>query len=115
MASSVSFGTVAPAAASPAGGRTRNALGRRAVRPSSARSTVPAATKVVTAAAAKQEQKGLFEAIFGARYKEEQLLETDPVLNKVGGKAAPSSKITAGKAAAAEQSGGFLGGLFKKG
>ncbi|RCV10218.1 hypothetical protein SETIT_2G094800v2 [Setaria italica] len=114
MASSVSFGTVAPAVASPAGGRST--LGRRAARPSTAR-TIPAATKMV--AAAKQEQKGLFDAIFGALYKEEQLLETDPILNKVEGKApaaAPASKTAAGKAAAAaEQSGGnggFLGGLF---
>jgi len=105
MASSVGFGTVAPAAASPAG-RT---LGRRAARP-------PAATKV---AAAKAEEKGLFDAIFGALYKEEQLLETDPILNKVEGRApaAPAPRKTAGKPAAA-QSGGDGGfsfrGLFAK-
>ncbi|CAL5066245.1 unnamed protein product [Urochloa decumbens] len=114
MASSVGFGTVAPAVASPAAGRS---LGRRAARSSTAR-TIPAATKAV-AAAAKTEEKGLFETIFGALYKEEQLLETDPVLNKVGGKAtaaAAAPKKTAGKAA--EQSGGnggfSLAGLFNK-
>ncbi|RLN34150.1 uncharacterized protein C2845_PM03G24360 [Panicum miliaceum] len=109
MASSVGFGTVAPAAASPAG----RSIAPRAARPSTAR-VVPAATKVA-AAAAKAEEKGLFDAIFGALYKEEQLLETDPILNKVEGKA-PAPRKAAGKpAAAAGQSGGFsLGGLFSK-
>jgi len=112
MASSVGFGTVAPAAASPAG-RT---LGRRAARPPTARVVVPVATKV---AAAKAEEKGLFDAIFGALYKEEQLLETDPILNKVEGRApaAPAPRKAAGKPAAA-QSGGDGGfsfrGLFAK-
>ncbi|CAN6197377.1 unnamed protein product, partial [Urochloa humidicola] len=109
MASSVSFGTVAPAA-----GRS---LGRRLARPSTAHITIPAATKVV-AAAAKTEEKGLFDTIFGALYKEEQLLETDPVLNKVGGKApaaAPAPKKTAGKAEQSGGNGGFsLAGFFNK-
>ncbi|PAN10232.1 hypothetical protein PAHAL_2G080500 [Panicum hallii] len=111
MASSVGFGTVAPAAASPAG----RSLGRRAAHPPTAR-TVPAATKAVAAAAAKAEEKGLFDAIFGALYKEEQLLETDPILNKVEGRA-PAPRKAAGKPAAGQSggSGGFsLGGLFPK-
>ena len=111
---SVGFGTVAPAVASPAA-RTTSLAGRRA-RPSST-AHVPAATKVVTAASAakQQEEKGLFDTIFGALYKEEQLLETDPILNKVAGKAAaPAPKKAA--AAAPEESGGnggfSLGGFF---
>ena len=115
MASSVGFGTVAPAAASPAG-RT---LGRRAARPPTARVVVPAATKV---AAAKAEEKGMFDAIFGALYKEEQLLETDPILNKVEGRgrapaAAPAPRKAAGKPAAGQGGGdgGFsFRGLFAK-
>ncbi|CAN6165697.1 unnamed protein product [Urochloa humidicola] len=113
MASSVGFGTVAPAVASSAAGR---GLGCRSARPSTAR-TIPAATKVV-AAAAKTEEKGLFDTIFGALYKEEQLLETDPVLNKVGGKApaaAPAPKKAAGKAEQSGGNGGFsLAGFFNK-
>jgi len=112
MASSVGLGTVAPAAAASPAGRSP---GRRAARPATARA-VPAATKV---AAAKAEEKGLFDAIFGALYKEEQLLETDPILNKVEGRApaAPAPRKAAGKPAAA-QSGGDGGfsfrGLFAK-
>ena len=112
---SVGFGTVAPTVASPAA-RTTSPASRRA-RHSTAH--VPAATKVVTAASAakQQEEKGLFDTIFGALYKEEQLLETDPILNKVAGKAAaPAPKKAA--AAAPEESGGnggfSLGGLFSK-
>ncbi|CAN6203499.1 unnamed protein product [Urochloa humidicola] len=115
MASSVGLGAVAPAVASPAAATSR--LGRRSARPSTAH-TIPAATKVVAAAAAKTEEKGLFDTIFGALYKEEQLLETDPVLNKVGGKApaaAPAPKKPAGKAEQSGGNGGFsLAGLFNK-
>ncbi|KAJ1288716.1 hypothetical protein BS78_02G109700 [Paspalum vaginatum] len=117
---SVGFGTVAPAAAASPARSSR--LGGRAARPSTAR-IIPAATKVVTAAAGKkqqkqEEEKGLFDAIFGALYKEEQLLETDPILNKVGGKAAPASpwpKKAAAAAAEESGNGGFsFGGLFSK-
>ncbi|CAD6226253.1 unnamed protein product [Miscanthus lutarioriparius] len=110
---SVGFGTVAPTVASPAAWTTSPA-GRRA-RHSTAH--VPAATKVVTAASAakQQEEKGLFDTIFGALYKEEQLLETDPILNKVAGKAAAPAPKKA-SAAAPEESGGnggfSLGGFF---
>jgi hypothetical protein len=112
---SVGFGTGAPAVASPAA-RTRTSLAGPRARPSTA-AHVPAATKVVTAAsAAKQEEKGLFDTIFGALYKEEQLLETDPILNKVAGKA-PGAPAPKKAAAAPEESGngGFsLGGFFSK-
>lgn len=112
---SVGFGTVAPAVASPAARTTSLGLAGRLARPSTAH--VPAATKVV-AAAAKQEEKGLFDTIFGALYKEEQLLETDPILNKVEGKAraAPAPKKAAAAAPAEESgNGGFsLGGFFSK-
>ncbi|KAL6897267.1 hypothetical protein ACP4OV_006963 [Aristida adscensionis] len=114
---SVGFGTVAPAMASPAAVGRR--LGRRAARPSSS-AHVPAATKSVAAAAkAAPEGKGLFDLIFGPLYKEEQLLETDPILNKVEGKAAARKPGTVGKkaagAGAGAGNGGFsLGGLFSK-
>lgn len=100
---------MAPAVASPA----RSHLGRSTARPSSTH--VPAAVKSVAAKA--EEQKGLFDLIFGPMFKEEQLLETDPVLNKVEGKVpaprkaagAPAKKVVAGG------NGGFsLGGLFSK-
>ncbi|GJN09839.1 hypothetical protein PR202_ga27884 [Eleusine coracana subsp. coracana] len=106
---SVGFGKVAPAVASPA---SRSHLGWRAARPSSAH--VPAATKSVAAAAKSEEQKGLFDTIFGPMFKEEQLLETDPILNKVEGKAPPPRKA-ASPAAKKQDTGGFsLGGLFSK-
>ncbi|XP_062188532.1 uncharacterized protein LOC133891794 [Phragmites australis] len=105
----VGFGTVAPAVASSAERR----LGRRAARPSTAH--VPAATKVVTAKV--EEEKGLFDLIFGALYKEEQLLETDPILNKVEGRAAaaaPKAGTVAKKKAAGDDGGFSIGGLFSK-
>jgi hypothetical protein len=97
---SVGFGTVAPAVASSPG---RSHVGRRAVRPSSS-AHVPAAAKA-------EEQKGLFDIIFGPMFKEGQLLETDPVLNKVQGKA-PAPRKAAG--AAADDGGFSLGGFFSK-
>uniref|UniRef100_A0A0D9WX86 Uncharacterized protein n=1 Tax=Leersia perrieri TaxID=77586 RepID=A0A0D9WX86_9ORYZ len=119
LVGSVGFGTtVAPVAASP----TVAAAGRRL----SLRQSVPSrpsATKSVTAAAATEE-KGLFDTIFGALYKEEQLLETDPILNKVEGKApaAASRQTKAGGGAAAKKAAGdgdgngrfSLGGFSKK-
>ncbi|KAL6594985.1 hypothetical protein ACP70R_048088 [Stipagrostis hirtigluma subsp. patula] len=113
----VGYGTVAPApaAASPVARR----LG---LVPWAARMhVVPAATKsVVAAKAAAKEEKGLFDLIFGPLYKEEQLLETDPILNKVEGKAPAARKAgtMGGKKAAAGDDGGNggfgLGGLFSK-
>uniref|UniRef100_A0A0E0HYN4 Uncharacterized protein n=1 Tax=Oryza nivara TaxID=4536 RepID=A0A0E0HYN4_ORYNI len=115
---SVGFGTtVAPAVAA---GRRLSHRRAAAAPPPSARVARPSATKSVTAAAATEE-KGLFDAIFGALYKEEQLLETDPILNKVEEKApAAASRATkAGgapaKKAAGDGDGGFsFGGLFSK-
>ncbi|KAF0909013.1 hypothetical protein E2562_030552 [Oryza meyeriana var. granulata] len=119
---SVGFGTtVAPAVTSPAAAAT---AGRRLSLPS-ARVGRPSATKSVTAAAATEE-KGLFDTIFGALYKEEQLLETDPILNKVEGKAAAApdaaSRTTKAGGTPAKKSsgdgdgyGGFsIGGFFSK-
>nr|XP_025883040.1 uncharacterized protein LOC9271497 isoform X2 [Oryza sativa Japonica Group] len=72
---------------------------------------------------AATEEKGLFDAIFGALYKEEQLLETDPILNKVEEKApAAASRATKASGAPAKKAagdgdgdGGFsFGGLFSK-
>ncbi|KAL5198249.1 hypothetical protein ABZP36_001761 [Zizania latifolia] len=110
---SVGFGTTfAPAAvASPSVTAGR---GLMSLRPSSARVARPSATKSV--AAATTEEKGLFETIFGALYKEEQLLETDPVLNKVEGKATKAAGAEANKAAGDVGGGGgfSFGGLFSK-
>ncbi|KAL6639594.1 hypothetical protein ACP70R_023324 [Stipagrostis hirtigluma subsp. patula] len=114
----VGYCTVAPAAASPAARRLGLGLGRRAAR----LHVVPAATRsVVAAKTAAKEEKGLFDLIFGPLYKEEQLLETDPILNKVEGKAPAARKAgTMGgkKAAAGDDDGGnggfSLGGLFSK-
>lgn len=118
---SVGFGTtVAPAVAA---GRRLGHRPAAAAPPPSARVARPSATKSVTAAAAATEEKGLFDAIFGALYKEEQLLETDPILNKVEGKApAAASRATKAGVAPAKKAagdgdgdGGFsFGGLFSK-
>lgn len=109
---SVGFGTVAPAVASSPAARTTS-MGR----PSAAH--VPAATtKFVAAAAGKRvEEKGLFDTIFGALYKEEQLLETDPVLNKVGSKGKATTAPAAAPKKAAEEGGNgglSLGGFFSR-
>ncbi|KAG8081093.1 hypothetical protein GUJ93_ZPchr0007g3754 [Zizania palustris] len=111
---SVGFGTTvapAPAAASPSVTAGRRLM---SLRPSSARVARPSATKSGVAAAATQE-KGLFETIFGALYKEEQLLETDPVLNKVEGKATKAAGAKTKKATGDGEGGGFsFGGPFFK-
>ncbi|TVU44331.1 hypothetical protein EJB05_03767, partial [Eragrostis curvula] len=113
---SVGFGVaaaVAPASSSSVAGR---------MRPQRSVLAVPAATRAGQAAAAKEE-KSFGDFIFGLIYKENQLVETDPLLNKVE---APRSSIprttrggtTSGKKAAASNDnggGGFnLGGLFAK-
>uniref|UniRef100_J3MJP9 Uncharacterized protein n=1 Tax=Oryza brachyantha TaxID=4533 RepID=J3MJP9_ORYBR len=101
MAASVGLGTTVAAPAVAGGGR-RLGLSARVARPS--------ATKSVTAVT----EKGLFDTIFGALYKEEQLLETDPILNKVDGKAAAapaaaSRNTKAGRAAAKKAAGSASG------
>ena len=120
---SVAFGSTVAAAVAPTSGRTRPA--RRSVL-----AVPPAATRGGPAPA--KEEKGLGEIILGFIFKKDQLLETDPLLNKVGGAPAASSSLakppprgaatTAGKKAAGGDddgsSGGFnlggLGGFFAK-
>ncbi|KAF0912285.1 hypothetical protein E2562_013966 [Oryza meyeriana var. granulata] len=109
---SVGFGSRVAAAVAPA------SSGRR--RPSRV-AMVVAATRGQPAPA--EEEKSLADFIFGAIFKKDQLVETDPLLNKVDG--APSSgstgsRTTAGRkkpAAGADEEGGGgfnLGGLFAK-
>ncbi|XP_078445587.1 thylakoid soluble phosphoprotein [Wolffia australiana] len=62
------------------------------------------------------EEKGLLDWILGSLQKEDQLLETDPVLNKVEGKNGSirtNSKGTTSVSVPAKKNGGF-GGLFAK-
>ncbi|GJM97114.1 hypothetical protein PR202_ga14016 [Eleusine coracana subsp. coracana] len=118
---SVGFGssTVAAAAVAPA---SSSAAGR--TRPRRSVLAVPAATRAGQAAAAKEE-KSFGDFIFGLIFKENQLVETDPLLNKVeGGGPAPRSAIprakntrggTTGGKKPDDNGGGFnLGGLFAK-
>ncbi|XP_056176118.1 uncharacterized protein LOC115670450 [Syzygium oleosum] len=76
----------------------------------------PAAGRVFAATAAKgaggsKEEKGLLDWILGGLQKEDQLLETDPILQKVEGKNGTGSKNSV--AVPAKKKGGF-GGLFAK-
>ncbi|XP_008657807.1 uncharacterized protein [Zea mays] len=101
-----SFGTVAPTMAWSLARTT--SVGRRARYLSTAH--VPTT--------GKREQKGLFDTIFGALYREEQMLETNPILNKVGSKSKPPVVIAASapkKVAEESGSGGLsLGGFFSR-
>ncbi|PAN44223.1 hypothetical protein PAHAL_9G026300 [Panicum hallii] len=120
---SVGFGStvaaVAPASSS-AAGRSRP---RRSVL------VLPAATRGSPAPA--KEEKSLVDFIFGVIFKKDQLVETDPLLNKVdgaparGGTTSSRAKTTRGgttaggkKAASSDDGGsglGFnIGGLFDK-
>jgi Thylakoid soluble phosphoprotein TSP9 len=75
------------------------------------------ATRGTSAAAGTKEEKGLLEWILGGLQKEEQLLETDPILKKVEDKASSSKSRTSSVAGPAPKTnGGFggLGGLFAK-
>ncbi|XP_062212888.1 uncharacterized protein LOC133913688 [Phragmites australis] len=118
---SVGFGRTV-AAVAPA---SSSAAGRR--RPQRSVLAVPAATRGGQAAA--KEEKSLGDFIFGVIFKKDQLVETDPLLNKVEG--APSAGSTAvsrakarggtvaGKKAAGSDDGGSgggfnFGGLFAK-
>ncbi|MED6158944.1 hypothetical protein PIB30_037672 [Stylosanthes scabra] len=84
-------------------------------------SFAPATTvRVYAATAAKgaggsKEEKGLLDWILGGLQKEDQLLETDPILNKVEGKT--TGGTTGGRrnsvAVPPKKKGGF-GGLFAK-
>ncbi|CAL4919890.1 unnamed protein product [Urochloa decumbens] len=117
---SVAFGStvaaVAPASSSAAGrGRPRRSV-----------LAVPAATRAGRAPAAKEETS-LAEFIFGKIFKKDQLVETDPLLNKVdGAPAAAASRAktrtgttSGGKKPASSDDGGSgggfsLGGFFDK-
>jgi hypothetical protein len=114
---SVGFGstvaTVAPASSSAAGRR----------RPQRPVFSVPATVRGGKAAAAAKEEKSFGDFIRGLIFRENQLLETDPLLNKVDAPRSPiprgRSGTTAGKkgAASSDDSGGggfSLGGLFAK-
>ncbi|KXG37229.1 hypothetical protein SORBI_3001G029600, partial [Sorghum bicolor] len=109
---SVAFGSTVAAAVAPTSGRTRPA--RRSVL-----AVPPAATRGGPAPA--KEEKGLGEIIFGFIFKKDQLVETDPLLNKVAGASAAASSrakppprgaaTTSGKKAAAADDGGSGGGF----
>ncbi|XP_062214101.1 uncharacterized protein LOC133915101 [Phragmites australis] len=118
---SLGFGStvaaVAPASSSPGRGRRPRPM-----------VALPAATR--GGQAATKEEKSLADFIFGAIFKKDQLVETDPLLNKVDG--APSAGTTVSSRAKARggttagarkaagdddggSGGGFnLGGLFAK-
>ncbi|PWZ56290.1 hypothetical protein Zm00014a_019853 [Zea mays] len=112
---SLAFGSTVAAAVAATSGRTRPARRSVLVVPPAASRGGPAPAK---------EEKGLGETIFGFIFKKDQLVETDPLLNKVGAAPAAASraKTTAGKKAAggddSGSGGGFnlggLGGLFAK-
>ncbi|XP_061347215.1 uncharacterized protein LOC133292773 [Gastrolobium bilobum] len=83
-------------------------------------SFAPATGRVFAATAAKEaggskEEKGLLDWILGGMQKEDQLLETDPILKKVEEK---SGGTTYGKKNSVvvpqKKKGGGFGGLFAK-
>ncbi|KAF7833755.1 Thylakoid soluble phosphoprotein TSP [Senna tora] len=83
-------------------------------------SFAPAAGRVYAATAAKgaggsKEEKGLLDWILGGLQKEDQLLETDPILNKVEEKSGGTTNGGRKNSVAMPQkkNGGF-GGLFAK-
>ncbi|XP_020252407.1 uncharacterized protein LOC109829780 [Asparagus officinalis] len=74
---------------------------------------VPKATK---GGGSVQEEKGPLDWILGSLLKEDQLLETDPILNKVEGKSATegSKKSTTSVSVPNKKKFGGFGGLFAK-
>ncbi|KAJ1378545.1 Thylakoid soluble phosphoprotein TSP9 [Sesbania bispinosa] len=85
-------------------------------------SFAPATGRVFAATAAKgaggsKEEKGLLDWILGGLQKEDQLLETDPILNKVedksGGRGTTSGRKNSVAVPQKKKGGGF-GGLFAK-
>ncbi|KAG8098820.1 hypothetical protein GUJ93_ZPchr0013g37606 [Zizania palustris] len=84
---SVGFGTSVAAVAAAAAGRRRRT-----------RVSMVAPVAATRGQPAAKEEKSLADFIFGAIFKENQLLETDPLLNKVDG--APSSGTTGSRKAA---------------
>ncbi|CAI9106936.1 OLC1v1006185C1 [Oldenlandia corymbosa var. corymbosa] len=82
------------------------------------RSVITSATAAKSAGGGKEE-KGLLDFILGALQKEDQLLETDPILQKVEGKTATVSggrKNSVAVPPPKKKEGGFggFGGLFAK-
>ncbi|XP_057442289.1 uncharacterized protein LOC130734017 [Lotus japonicus] len=82
-------------------------------------SFAPATGSVFAATAAKgggsKEEKGLLDWIIGGLQKEDQLLETDPILKKVEGKSGGTT--SGGKNSVAvpqKKKGGGFGGFFAK-
>jgi hypothetical protein len=119
---SVGFGsTVAPVApASSSAAAAGRSWPRRSVL-----AAPPAATRGSPAPA--KEEKGIVDFILGSIFKKDQLVETNPILNKVDGapaaaaasRAKPRGGTTGGKKPATtsddgSSGGGFLGGLFAK-
>lgn len=87
----------------------------------------PAAGSVFAATASKgsgetKKEKGIFDWIIGGMEKRDQLLETDPILQKVEGKdggASNGSTVRGGKKNSVQvppkkNGGGVFGGLFAK-
>uniref|UniRef100_UPI0039805CA8 hypothetical protein n=1 Tax=Salmonella sp. s58078 TaxID=3159699 RepID=UPI0039805CA8 len=75
-------------------------------------------TVVCKATAAKSsggsEEKGLWDWILGGLQKEDQLLETDPILSKVEEPDATRKGTVSVSAPPKKKSGGGFGGLFAK-
>ncbi|XP_058109223.1 uncharacterized protein LOC131252612 [Magnolia sinica] len=80
----------------------------------------PAATgRVFAATAAKSsggssEEKGILDWILGGLQKEDQLLETDPILKKAEEKNGRNGKTTSVSVPPSKKKAGGFGGLFAK-
>ncbi|KAJ1384191.1 Thylakoid soluble phosphoprotein TSP9 [Sesbania bispinosa] len=83
-------------------------------------SFTPSTTRVFAATAAKgaggsKEEKGLLDWILGGMQKEDQLLETDPILKKVEEKSGGTASGRKNSVAVPQKKkGGGFGGLFAK-
>ncbi|KAK7275973.1 hypothetical protein RIF29_17101 [Crotalaria pallida] len=77
-----------------------------------------AATAAKGGAGSSKEEKGLLDWILGGLQKEDQLLETDPILNKVEEKSGSRGTTTSGRknsvAVPQKKKNGGFGGLFAK-
>lgn len=79
----------------------------------------PATGRVFAATAAKgagesKEEKGLLDWIIGGLQKEDQLLETDPILKKVDEKNGGTTNGRKNSVAVPQKKKGGFGGLFAK-
>lgn len=82
-------------------------------------SFAPATGRVFAATAAKgaggsKEEKGFFDWILGGLQKEDQLLETDPILKKVEEKSGGTTGRNKNSVAVPQKKKGGFGGLFAK-